>query len=174
MTDHEKFLALLVACAQMDNKKLHPIVTELYLKSFKELGPEVWVKALEGGIKSNKLPLIADVEKAAGMMELGDDDLALEAAETAWAAIGKFGWPNGDAARAWMGPLAWDTINASGSWETICASATDDQKTYQITQWKQTAKRLLKQSDMVRFDEKQLKETIDFVKFVKLVESQTK
>lgn len=56
---------------------------------------------------------------------VNDGPTALEVADRAWAAIGRYGWPSEDRARAELPAVVWDAIETFGGWQALCRAADD-------------------------------------------------
>lgn len=94
----------------------------------------------------DRFPSIRDIREAAGEAQdtpQNDHGTATEVAERIWTAIGKFGWPNGEAAKEFLGEPAWSAVLLSGGWQDAC-NAHEDQKGIFIAQMRDLTLSLLR------------------------------
>lgn len=68
-----------------------------------------------------QMPMPADI-KAYLTPQLDDRTQAIEAAARTIAAVTKFGWAQGAAAREYIGELGWSAVERSGGWNYVCVN----------------------------------------------------
>jgi hypothetical protein len=78
-------------------------------------------KAYRQDPRNRTFPLPAQIIKLIAP-EATNEDLAKEAAARVIQAVTRFGWPNPDEARNFIGTLGWRAVERFGGWSTICQS----------------------------------------------------
>lgn len=73
-----------------------------------------------------------------------------EIAEKIWAAIPRYGYPNGDEAREFMGPDAWAIVQNMGGWYHVCEGAYVQNKGHWIAQTRDLADSMLQRGAIER------------------------
>lgn len=127
--------------------EIYTIYTEKLLKLYK---PEVVLKALDKIIEQtgsgDKWPSIRDIVNVIAPPENDDAWCTLEA-QKALGAIAKFGWPNEDRARTYLGEFTWDAVkHRFGGWRSFCESVNHQNETSHLAQIRNGIKAHLAQS----------------------------
>ena len=119
--DLVKNLRILAALAKFE---LTPDLVDLYLDELTPCGLNEAAGVLRRfATKTNPktgMPTIDALKAELGALEATDDTLARDAASRAVAAIVKHGWNNPKDAEAYMGELAWFTVQKMGGWVPFC------------------------------------------------------
>lgn len=85
--------------------------------------------------------------------ELSVDAKANEVANRIRSAIGKYGWPNPNEARAYIGELGWKVVDRAGGWSYICENhGLDLNPLTFFAQSRDSAKALLESASIGEFD----------------------
>lgn len=90
--------------------------------------------------KSEKFfPLPARIRELA-IPGVDEDGEAREAAAAIVTAMIRFGSPNADRARAFMGEVAWAVVQMEGGWSHLCSTVQNDELAILKAQWRELAK----------------------------------
>jgi hypothetical protein len=143
MSDKKTFVKLLFLLSKKANYELDDFEAELIADDLKEIGWEFVNASLSDFLKSmrsgDKFPSINELRaKSARIKGIPDDgsEDPRQLAEKCWSAISRFGYPNPDLAKKFVGPIGWKMIERQGGWVSFCASAGDEnQKSFLIPQW---------------------------------------
>jgi hypothetical protein len=133
-----------------------PVALAAYGDQLVELGPEVLeeiklciVEQVSGEL--TKMPGVKDFKMRMGIeVEPDKKDQAREAAAKILEAVGKFGYPNWQPARDFMGSLAAEVVKRQGGWVAICESITNQNKYMLQAQWRDLALALLEKPPGLR------------------------
>jgi hypothetical protein len=138
----ERIVSAVSACAEVAQRVVNDFGMDLWLESFLALSDEHFdrgMQFLRVCYKEQRLPKITDVECFA-RGELGGEDEAALVSDLIASAIIKFGLPNLEAAKNFMGELAWEVVQSVGGWSTVCAVESNKDLQIAKSQWRQTAK----------------------------------
>jgi hypothetical protein len=103
--------------------------------------------------RTTRFPLPAKIREAVHPQE-SPQDAARIAANEIWEAIGRFGWPNGNYARAQVGTLAWEVVTRNGGWISICQASGEGNAGTFKAQLRDLAESLYKRSQAGKLNEK--------------------
>lgn len=82
-----------------------------------------------------------------------EDSEAREAAGRIVAAVSRFGWPNPERAKEYVGELGWAVVERQGGWVTVCEVLTPENVGQMQAQWRDLAKSVQKRTKMGIGDE---------------------
>lgn len=127
MDSRERFVRLLNAAAAMTGVALSEDIVAIYVSAIaKNPGFDVAFRGLMElftGMKPGRgFPSIEEIRAASQPPDqrLLPEDIARDASSKAIAAVSKYGWPNADRAREYMGELAWRAVDRMGGWTHFC------------------------------------------------------
>lgn len=130
---------LAVIASLTPNFVLTPGIISMYMRALEPLGWEAVSGALDQHIEErdsrDPFPAIKDIRGKVSP-ELDPEMEATLAASRIWEAIGKYGYPNPDRARAFLMPLEWAVVKAEGGWVRICESTCETPGSILKPQWK--------------------------------------
>jgi hypothetical protein len=111
-----------IGLAQMYGKDIPQIALKIMLDAVSDISGNEIMIALEEwskNSKQNRHPLPGELREIL-RKELSIDAKANESANKIRQAITKFGWPEPDKAKEFMGDLAWAIVIRFGGWQYIC------------------------------------------------------
>jgi hypothetical protein len=71
---------------------------------------------------------------------------AVEVMNRIWEAIGKFGWPNPDGAKEFIGELGWTVVQRYGGWAALCNEANSSEAGIMKAQLRESVKSVSERS----------------------------
>lgn len=116
-----KNLKMVAALARFD---LTPEIIDLYVSELKPVLNEGVGALRRFATKTNPrtgMPTVDALKAELGVSTMGDEDYARDAASRAVSAISLHGWNNAKDAEAYMGELAWMTVQKMGGWVPFCS-----------------------------------------------------
>lgn len=125
LQEKQQLKAILVATALYYGQEIADSALALFVEDLEDLPfPQIVqaLKEIRRDPKTTRLPLPA-VIRAKLNPEVDERSQAVMVSNSIWDAVGKFGWPNPDRAKAFLGELAWTTVERGGGWLNICQDA---------------------------------------------------
>ncbi len=126
--DKQKLKVLIAVMAEYYKCPLSDHALLMYVEDLEDLPlheVERAAKELRRDPRTTRLPLPAAI-RAHLMPPKSDTVEANAAANRIWSAIAKFGYPNPDKARAYIGTLGWEVVMARGGWNSVCQESNDN------------------------------------------------
>lgn len=140
--------ALIVATSAYYGQKLDPTVIAMYAEDLVDLPIEQVRDALlqiRRDPKITRFPLPAVIRDRIQPADTVEAD-ARDAASRIVAAISRFGWPNGERARGYVGELGWLVVERQGGWQNLCQAVETDDIGILQAQWRELAVSLIKRA----------------------------
>lgn len=145
----------LMALAEVCGEELSEIRLKTYLFALKDLSHDELkqgVFKLMNDPSLTRFPMPGKIVEAARPNSTVDED-AKEAAGRIVAAVSKFGYPNRQEAREYIGELGWQVVEMQGGWSHLCESMTDRQIPILQAQFRDLAKTVHKKSEIGKLGE---------------------
>lgn len=111
-----------IGLAQMYGKEVTKSALTIMLTSIEDLDPAKVLQALDKWAVNSKLarhPFPAELRELINP-KVENRDLAIETTQRIRQAVSKFGWPNPDQARAFIGEEGWVAVSRMGGWQWLC------------------------------------------------------
>ena|GEM_PF-2173199 len=153
--EKQKLKLIVVQNAKYYGQDLDDHVIQMYTADLADLGLDAVSGALQRLRRdpaTTRFPLPAKI-RAALDMGLSAPDAARLAVSQIWVAIGRFGWPNPEAAKKNMGAFAWEVVERSGSWEELCKSSGQTNEGTFKAQIRDLAESLYRRAEQGKLDE---------------------
>lgn len=141
MTAKQEIVATIVAVSAYYGQQLPDVVIEMYAEDLIDLPLESLreaFKAIRRDPKITRFPLPAQIRDRIQPADV-DELNAAEAAARIPEAIQRFGWPNPELAREFIGELGWRVVQRDGGWRNVCQLLTHDNVGVLKAQWKNSA-----------------------------------
>lgn len=122
-----QILEAIVLTAAYYGRDISPDVLRMYADDLSDLRPESVIEAYtvyRRNPKNRTMPLPAQIREIIEP-QVDDDTLAREAASRIVAAVPKFGYMQGQAAKSYVGELGWRVVDRYGGWQTVCRNLGD-------------------------------------------------
>lgn len=148
LQERQQLKATLVATSLYYGQDLADSAILLFVEDLEDLPlAEVMaaLKRLRRDPKVSRLPLPAVIRAQITPPE-NDIDEAREASSRIMAAIARFGWPNSEQARMYIGELGWAVVQRQGGWVSVCQVLNDSNKASFHAQWRDLAESLRKRA----------------------------
>lgn len=155
MSDLKKLKEVITLTAAYYGFNLRPEVLLMYVEDLADYPENDVIAAYQSYRKNPKnrvMPLPAQI---IGLLnpELSPDAKAIEVANRIRSAIGKYGWPNPNDARAYIGELGWKVVERAGGWNYICENhGLDLNPLTFFAQSRDSAKSILESANVGEFD----------------------
>lgn len=130
--------------AELCSRPLSDAAIKVYAEHLSQLPFEKVMLALTTLVKRAKFPSIQEIEELVSP-ELSLKDNAKEIASLAVSAVAKFGWPNPNQARSYMGETAWSAVERFGGWLHFCETLNAFNQANITAQLRDLAETLVKQ-----------------------------
>jgi hypothetical protein len=140
-----QIMAMFVALGEFYRVEVKRHQAEMYAKAVEDLLPEQIARAMETVQKTSRFfPMPVEIREIA----LGSTkDEALEAANRIVEAMHRFGWPNPDRAKAFIGELGWRVVEREGGWTALCSNCDAERLPTLKAQWRELAAATLRRSE---------------------------
>jgi hypothetical protein len=121
-----KIVETLFILADVFEKKISEEMAQIYFRALVKYPEDEVCRVLEKCATNCKsFPLLVDILSMLNPA-LEPRDEGVETANMIWKCIGKFGYTNPEAAKKYMGTLAWETVQHLGGWQDVCKINNDD------------------------------------------------
>jgi hypothetical protein len=115
----KKITTAVVMTAKNAGKPLDDFGLDIYVECLMPLPLDRVLVCLRDGFKTGKLPTIQDIENFATARP-NETDSVQEAVARICSSISRFGSPNSDRAREFIGELGWQIVERFGGWQLVC------------------------------------------------------
>jgi hypothetical protein len=115
----QRITQAVVVTAKNAGKPLDEFGTEIYVDCLMPLPLDRVLQCLRDGFKRGKLPTIHEIENFA-LARPNETDSVQEAVARICSSISRFGTPNSDRAREFIGELGWAIVERFGGWRVVC------------------------------------------------------
>lgn len=143
---------MFVILAKECDKELPKETTFIYQNLSKTYGWEVLAAAVEFVYTRRRgrdpFPTPFELEDVCRKLSGEEFDSPEEISARIVSAITKFGSPNMEGAKKYIGPIGWKMVEMSGGWSSICMNMRVDQTTTYVAQWKSLAARLIEKEEV--------------------------
>lgn len=123
-----------------------PDVINFWYQSLKDLPSSKLVEAMNVLCRKERFPSIDQIKAKCGVEELSDEDLARDAIARIRHAIGRYGYPNWEAAAEYIGSVGRHVVQMMGGWNEVCGFETYKELDFALTQAREYAKVAIKKS----------------------------
>lgn len=121
----------------------NPLVSQFWFDHLATYSPEELGSAFGNLVTSGKFPSIDAVKAACGDVKDDPDSLAKELSARLREAISRFGEPNGEAAKEWLGDLGWQMVKLCGGWYSLCGSRSYEELGVVLAQGREAMKSVI-------------------------------
>lgn len=120
MTTQQKIRLMILNAMELYGRNPSENMVLIFETAFSELDPDKTLRTIERWLMNEKVMFSpADIKQIVNP-EPSTEDLALHTAMRIKEAITKFGWPNGNEARAYVGESGWRVVLRFGGWDYVC------------------------------------------------------
>lgn len=121
-----------------------PDVMNFWFNALKDLPPDRLSSAMNELCMKDRFPSIDQIKTKCGIVQLTDEEIARDAIQRIRHAVGRFGSPNWEQAKEYIGSVGVHCVHVMGGWENVCSFQSYEELDFALVQGREYLKTAVK------------------------------